>query len=345
MGKVTVRDLAKRLGVSPATVSIVLNGKEGVSEETRKRVLQEIKASGYSLPPRKVSSEKGVLVMKYYKSGFFVEENQGFLSTIIDSIEDNLRAKHIAITIFNSKSGIDRDLKAINYGDYQGLVIIGTEMMEEDYGFLQQIPIPFVVLDNIMPYFNYSCVCINNAENVWLALDYCKKCGHKELGYLGSNFFTENFKERYEAFLHYTPLLDLNFQPQHEFRVTATMLGAYRDFSKLLDQGADLPPCFFAENDTIALGVIKALQERGYRIPEDISIIGFDNINYSSISNPRLTTIHVQRESMGAQVVRQLTEQMARPEDDLFKSRITGRLVVRDSVRDLTAKTKLPRSK
>ena len=83
----TVRELAKQIGVSPATISIVLNGKKGVSEDTRKKVLDAVKACQYTPPARKPKSGKNVLLVKYYKSGMLVEENQGFISMIIDSIE------------------------------------------------------------------------------------------------------------------------------------------------------------------------------------------------------------------------------------------------------------------
>ena len=95
----TVRELAKQIGVSPATISIVLNGKKGVSEDTRKKVLDAVKACQYTPPARKPKSGKNVLLVKYYKSGMLVEENQGFISMIIDSIEEQLRAEQLGMTM------------------------------------------------------------------------------------------------------------------------------------------------------------------------------------------------------------------------------------------------------
>ena len=90
---------------------------------------------------------------------------------------------------------------------------------------------------------------------------------------------------------------------------------------------------FFAENDTIALGVIKALKEKKYKIPTDVSIIGFDDIAYSSVSSPTLTTVHVQRKGLGKQTVLQLLQLIEENEFLPLKTRITGRLVERDSVK------------
>ena len=97
--------------------------------------------------------------------------------------------------------------------------------------------------------------------------------------------------------------------------------------------GAKLPSCFFADNDTIALGVIKAFKEEGYSIPEDVSIIGFDDIAYASVSSPALTTIRVQRDMIGKQAVKQVLNLL---EDPLFmpiKTYITGNIIERSSVK------------
>ena len=148
---------------------------------------------------------------------------------------------------------------------------------------------------------------MNNAENVHIALQYCKECGHTELGYLGSTTGAENFNERHIAFLRYVKELNFQFDSKNEFRVKPTMLGAHDDFQNTgSEPGASL--LFFAENDTIALGAMKALKEKGYKIPNDVSLIGFDDIPYSSISSPTLTTIHVQRKIMGKQSVIQLMQ-------------------------------------
>ena len=131
--------------------------------------------------------------------------------------------------------------------------------------------------------------------------------------------------------------MDFHFDPRNEFRVKPTMLGARDDFARVLEQKPILPPCFFAENDTIALGAMKALKEKGYKIPQDVSLMGFDDLPYSSISSPALTPIHVQRNIMGKQSVIQLMQLIEDPRFMPMKTQITGRLVVRSSVKDLTS--------
>jgi len=331
----TIRELAKLLDISPSAISIVLNGGSGVSEETRTRVMRAIKEYNYVPLVRKKSKNNNVLLMKFRGTGMFIEENQGFISMIIDAIEERLREEKLGMTMMVGKTDLDSVLKSIEYGKYCGMIIIATEIMEEDYGLLKTIPIPFVVVDNTMPNYCYSSVCMNNYENVWMALKYCKDCGQKEIGYLGSVTEPENFKSRYKAFRMYVEEMGLQFKISDAYHVKPTMLGAYEDFLKILEKNPVLPSCFFAENDTIALGSMKALIEKGYRIPDDISLIGFDDISYSSISFPALTTVHVQRDVIGKQAVYQLKQLIREPDFKPMKTRITGKLMIRDSVKKL----------
>lgn len=240
----TVRELAKQIGVSPATISIVLNGKKGVSEDTRKKVLDAVKACQYTPPARKPKSGKNVLLVKYYKSGMLVEENQGFISMIIDSIEEQLRAEQLGMTMTVVKTGLKSALDSIDYSKYCGMFLIATEVMRDEFSALDSIPIPFVVVDNTVPNHYCSSVCMNNAENVYIALQYCKECGHTELGYLGSTTGAENFNERHVAFLRYVKELNFQFNPKNEFRVKPTMLGAHDDFSEYWIRTRCFPPAF-----------------------------------------------------------------------------------------------------
>ena len=110
------------------------------------------------------------------------------------------------------------------------------------------------------------------------------------------------------------------------------MIGAYNDMLEQLGDLSTLPDCFFADNDTLALGAIKALKEKGVKIPKDISIIGFDDIPYSAVSSPALTTVHVQRKQIGKLAVEQLLKIKKDKKNKPVKTLITGSLIIRDSV-------------
>lgn len=331
----TIRELSKLLGVSPSAISIVLNGKKGVSEETREMILKAMKEHNYHPAAKKTSIDRTVILIKYYKSGYFVEENQGFISMIIDSIEGELRKKKIGMHMTIIKKNLEQGLDEIEYDKYMGAIVIGTELFGEEYELLRKISIPFVVVDNTVPNYNYSSVCMNNMENVYIAMKCLKDFGHQKIGYIGSKLDTENFRERRLGFEWSIQQLGMEVDSENEYSVTPTMVGAHDDFVQILEKKRIEKATFFAENDTIALGVIKALKEKKYKIPEQISIIGFDDIAYSSISSPALTTIHVQRKHIGKQAVFQLLNQVESTKVLPIKSKITGELRWRDSVKAL----------
>ena len=329
----TLRELANTIGVSPATISIVLNGKKGVGEDTRERVLKALKENNYNPGNRKKHNDKNVLLIKYTKSGFFVEENQGFISMIIDSIEEELRNKKRGITMMIIKNELLLGLNDIDYDKYSGIILIGTEMIDNDYNCLKDIPIPYVIVDNVVPNVLCSSVSINNYENVYIALSYLKETRHNCIGYIGSNSETENFRERRAAFEATIKKLNMEFDVDNDYKVTPTLIGSHDDFLKVLEKKDLNDTVFFAENDTIALGVIKALKEKKYKVPANVSIIGFDDIAYSSVSSPTLTTVHVQRKGLGKQTVLQLLQLIEENKLLPIKTRITGRLIQRDSVK------------
>ena len=254
---------------------------------------------------------------------------------IIDSIEEQLRNKNRGITMMIIKNDLLLGLNEIDYEKYSGIILIGTEMIDDDYNCLKDIPIPFVVVDNVVPNIMCNSISINNYENVYIAISYLKKAGHNRVGYIGSKSETENFRERRTAFELTVKKLNMVFDEDNDYKVTPTLIGSHDDFLELLEKKDLNDTAFFAENDTIALGVIKALKEKKYKIPADVSIIGFDDIAYSSVSSPTLTTVHVQRKGLGKQTVLQLLQLIEENKPLPIKTRVTGRLVERDSVKKI----------
>ena len=106
---------------------------------------------------------------------------------------------------------------------------------------------------------------------------------------------------------------------------------------RYLDTNPTLPTAFFVDNDLIAFGVMRALKDRGYRVPDDVSIVGFDDVAYCTVSSPALTTIHVNKRSMGWEAVRRLLTMMDDPNTGIFKIESCTEFVERDSVRSYEA--------
>lgn len=329
-----LKDLAKIAGVSPATVSLVLNNKKGVGEETRKNVLSILEEYNYTLPKKSINVTKNILFLKYIKNGMIVEENSGFISTIMDSIENDCRNQGYNLNIVISKNCLEETLQNIDYNNFQGVILLGTELEPYTYPLLEKIPIPYIVVDNIMPHFNCNCIVINNEELVYHAVEHLASLGHKEIGYFRSNMSIQNFDERAASFLDSCRKLNLSYKQEHEFLLTPTLLGAYHNMKTLLENGAKLPSCIFADNDTIAIGAIKALIEFNYKIPGDVSIIGFDDVHFAAINSPALTTMCVPKKLMGSLALRQLHSTIEDNSYHNIKIRVGGEIVIRDSTKN-----------
>ncbi|MDY5332683.1 MAG: LacI family DNA-binding transcriptional regulator, partial [Porcincola intestinalis] len=114
----TIRELAGEIGVSPATISMVLNDKGDISEQTRAKVLEAVERYGYSPKRRKVVLRNRILLIQYRGSGYLVEENQGFISAIIDAIEKNLKNEGYGLSIVNISGDLREELEAMSYDSY-----------------------------------------------------------------------------------------------------------------------------------------------------------------------------------------------------------------------------------
>lgn len=331
----TLQEIAKIAGVSSATVSLVLNNKPGVSKSKRDEILELLQKYNYS-PQRNpsTSSTKKLLFVKFLKSGLLVEENAGFITSILDSVETECRKSGYSLRIILSKNELESTLKNINFSSIAGIFVLGTELDEADYHFLNLIPIPYIVIDNRIPFYSCNAITMNNDEMVHSAVEYLSFQGFKEIAYFQSSMPIQNFKDRADSFFKSCEMLGLHYSPDCIFKLNPTMMGAYADMKEYLKAAVKMPPCAFADNDTIALGVMKALVEAGYSIPNDISIIGFDNIVYSEVNSPSLTTMQVNKKSIGEQAVRTLIKAI---EDDSLrncKQYIGGSIILRESTKN-----------
>ena len=197
---------------------------------------------------------------------------------------------------------------------------------------LRKLKTPFVVVDNRCFFEKFHSIVMDNQAIVYEALRYLCDLGHRKIGYICSNTSIANFEERSQSF--YASAKYLGFEISEVFPVTPTLNEAYQDMHESLLSGRCVPGALFADNDTIALGAIKALQEAGYRIPDDVSIIGIDDIAFSSISSPTLTTIRISRMAIGRTAGIILSQYVAAPEDNTPTTVLTsGELIIRESRR------------
>lgn len=328
----TLKEIAELAGVSSAAVSMVLNNKPGISQKKRQEILNLLQKYHYGPFKNMPVAAKGLLFLKFIKNGFLVEENTGFVAAILDSIEAECRRCGYTLRIEISHNALDTTLQNIDFSLLSGIFVLGTELDSTTYPLLGRIPVPYVVIDNRMPHFPCNSITMNNQEMVYSAVSHLAALGFKDIGYFKSQMSIQNFEDRSQAFYDACRKFNLTCAPEHIFHLEPTLLGSYADMKRYCStEGFSLPPCAFADNDTIAIGAMKALTELGYQIPSSLRIIGFDDIMFSAVNSPSLSTMQVQKALIGKQAVKLLTQAISDHELTDCKQLIGGRLIIRHS--------------
>ena len=205
-------------------------------------------------------------------------------------------------------------------------------MTPEDVKHFQKLPLPLVLLDTYFETVTCNYVLINNVQGAYLATSHLIQKTKKQPGYLRSSYPIGNFAERNSGFFKAVRAYGMSSSKSIVHMLTPSIDGAYADMKDILENNEELAPCYFADNDLIAVGAMKALKEYGYSIPKDIAVVGFDNVPLSRLIEPSLSTINVPKQYMGEMAVKRLitliTEKGAQP----IKIEISTQLVERRSV-------------
>lgn len=331
--KAGIKQISEITGYSAATVSNALNMKKGVSPNTAEEIFRVAREIGY-LDSSTVSRIK---LLIYKKNGLIIDDTP-FFSLLINGFEQECRKSGYDMVISNLDSR-SPDYKeqvkhAINEPD-TAIVLLGTELSPEDLKLYKEAKSPLLLLDYWSFDMDFNGVVIDNDDSVRKAVNYLYHNGHIKIGYLQGKFRILGFKQREAGYYSAMRENGLNIHPEYIVELNTTMNGAYKDMLEYLECKPVLPTAFFADNDMIALGAMKALQEKGYRVPEDISIIGFDDLPFCEISSPRLTSLRVPKQEMGKLAVRKIIDMLQRNEDVRIRLQVCAEFIERDSVKKI----------
>ncbi len=331
--KTSIRQISKITGFSIATVSNALNGKKGVNKETAEKILKVAKANGY-LNERKITSINFVI---YKKSGDIISDTP-FFSSLIEGVEMESRKCGYRTIIHNldqSSEEYEGILEEILNDASSGILLLATELNEEDVKDFERAVSPVVIVDSWYSQTKFDAVLINNTDAVAYAVDYLINKGHTEIGYLKSQLRIKNFTYRAQGYRRALLQRRIPINEEYQIKLTPTTDGAYRDMNNYLETSPKLPTAFVADNDIIALAAIKALKQHGYRIPKDISVIGFDDLPFCNISSPSLTTVRVFKQDMGRLAVKKLIDRIQNGAGINTRTEIGTEFIERDSVCEL----------
>ena len=333
----TSKELAKKLGISESAVSFALNNKPGVSKETRELVMKAALDAGIQTRRSGRSKEgNGIIYIVYFKrkgvvlcdSTFFNEVESGIESAITES-----GYKLNQINIYTTDQLVDQlnDLVKLNAS---GVLLIATEMLPDDFFSLAFYDLPIVIVDNHFSTSKIDSVQINNTDSAYNATNYLINKRRQQPGYLHSSYSINNFEERKNGFYNAIKYNGMPVSDSIVHELSPSVEGAFSDMLSIIGSGEKLSPCYFADNDYIAIGAMRAFIKKGYRIPEDISIIGFDDITLASYITPSLTTVSVPKFYLGAVSARHLISKIGSDEFTYpINIQISTGLVVRNSIK------------
>lgn len=330
-----LREIAAEAGVSLAAVSLVLNGKPGISPERRKKITQLLELNGYQVRPladRDGAPFQNILFLKYSKHSYLVNGNPGFVTQIIDAVDQECR-KHrynLLMTAFNDFASIHLE-ELLEKPATMGIVLLGTEIQDDDMEVFSGCAKPIVVVDNSLSLLPFSSVTMHNEAAIFSAVKHLLDLGHRRVGFLANSIPANNDSERLSAFQNALRGCGLPFSEELVYPIFPTMDGAWESVSRLLDQGRAFPSALVANNDSIAIGALRAFKDHRLRVPQDISIVGFDGLPFAALSEPPLTTVSVSCGEIGRWAVRILHEQIQGRSGEVCKMRICTKLIPRES--------------
>lgn len=334
--KLSIRELGKRLGYSPSTISNALNHKDGVSRETAERIVRAARELGYERTARL----SGVCFVIARKSGRMIDEGS-FRLAVINGIEQEASARGLrtsyATIELEDEEGRERRIAELASDPSCGIVLLGTEMDEDDYALFVPYKERIVVVDGKSDRHFFESVVFSNEGSAYNAVRHLIECGHRRIGYIAGRLRIRNFPLRERGYR--AAMAEAGLEIRDAWRVelgTQRLEDAYLDMRAWLEgHGDDLPTAFFADDDALAVGAMRALAEAGHKVPDDVSMVGFDDVDYAAIAHPPLTTVHVPRLDIGRMAVQKLVAQAENPLPYSSVTHLSTTLVKRESVRTL----------
>ena len=339
---VSAKDIARELGLSPAAVSLALRGRPGVSEATRALVLEKAEELGYVLEGRARPDRRGMIQLVIYKRHGKVFSDTPFFEQLTEGVAEKAAelGYHLSISYFYGSQNHQEQLRSLRSLKSDGIILLATEMHSTDMKLFSGVKVPLVVLDNFFPAESYDLIGIDNRYGVMDAIRYLIDCGHTRIGYLHSSVEIRNFLRRQDGYNMGCRLLPESLAMDAIRRVVwvgVTPEAAAADMRAYLATDPILPTAFFADNDSIAAGCCRAIQEYGLRIPRDVSVIGFDDSSVCQMIEPPLTTMGIHKERMGALAVIRLHDRLCNSIPEIVRTLVRPQIVVRGTVLDLNS--------
>lgn len=332
----TMKNIADQLGISINAVSLALNDKAGVSEELRRQVLRTADEIGYISSKEKYvktfrKTNLCIMLQKLYNTDLY------FYSKVMFAVTDEARKNgYDSIVHFFDDSDMTI-ANALEEKRVAGLIVIG-KISDENIRRLLTYQIPMILVDHASFEIPLNCVITDNKSGGYMACKYLLEKGFEDIGFFGDLAYSLSIRDRYFGFLQairqYAPHLE---EKAMELSITGDMehyvlKNRPEGIYEILKTRKVLPKAFVCSNDIAALTLCTALRRLYLTVPQDISLIGFDNTTLSEVAAPPLTTVNVRMSEMGKKAVRRLIQIISHKDTSIETIMMGVNLVIRDTV-------------
>jgi LacI family transcriptional regulator len=330
MKYITLKMVAEKAEVSVNTASRAINNKPDISKETKKRILQIAKELGYIRNAAAVA----LRTKKTGTIGVVIADNRNpFYAEVLNGIEEAAREKNYHIILANTQRDYRKEEEAINLllaKRVDGLLITPVQDRDDDIKNLIDTNIPFVIVGRDFKNIEVDAVYNDEVKGGFLATEYLIKKGHKRVALINGFLHKSPAKGRLEGYKKVLKKYGIPFDDALVTIGDIDVKDGYERTKQLLEKNLDFT-AIFAYNDMMAFGAMQAVKEKGLRIPEDIGLVGYDDILFSSLISPSLSTIRLKKQELGAESVRLLLSRINGNRKKIKKVMLGVELQIRES--------------
>ena len=337
--KTTIKEVAKNAGVSIATVSLVVNNNERISPETRRKVLRSIKNLNY-IPTK---SARDLASQKTGNIGFILTydhflRTEPFYTRIFLGSEFEAREGEYYIlltTVRSDYSNEDPLPRFVSDKSVDGIIVAGKipDILVEK---LTDSKIPLVFVDYAPQNGSYPLILIDNVSGGMKASEHLIELGHSSIGFIAGDIRHPSIKERLSGYKTALEKAGINFKEDLVISESPypDRQNGYSSAQKLFERCKDIT-ALFACNDAMAIGAMQFLRDKGYKIPQDVSVVGFDDVEADLMIDPPLTTIRVPKIELGVESFRTMVQILKQKKTVFKKILVPVELIVRKSTKNL----------
>lgn len=330
MKRASIKDIARLANVSHSTVSRALRQSHLVNVDTAEKIRRIAEETGY----RPSAVARSLVTSQTMMVGVVVTTiADPFVAEVFAGIEDEANAHNYSVFLANSNAEPEREIRVVHAFEERrvdGIVVTASRVGALYARMLSQMNIPIVLVNNQHPSEFVHSVMIDNFDASRQAIRHLIGLGHVRIAYIGDRFGHESDTERFSGYRAALDEADIPFQPELVVHGDGKAEGGVQAMAKLLALEEGRPTAVFCYNDMTALGALKSIRENGLRVPDDLSLVGFDDLALTQYFDPPLTTVRQPKYEMGRLAMQTLLKVLAVPESE-HHIKLAGELIVRQS--------------